>query len=188
MTPKSLHACLGFYVSSSVSLVIFFASLARRYKIVWAECHRITRRGLITALICTVIRVDAVVMGSWCNVQLVVWAFYYFLHFNLSEIIALASYLPVTPALPVTSASGPLPLDYSRPIYDQCSSRYNHLFYDSTQTGAQLISVPEPRYPPWQSGCIATLFAELGRTSDQWMVKWQDPVPVFLAAAFLKCQ
>ena len=56
--------------------------------------------------------------------------FYYFLYFDLSEIIA--RYLPVTPALPVTSASGPLPLNYSRPIYDQCSSRYNHLFYDST--------------------------------------------------------
>ena len=36
-----------------------------------------------------------------------------FLHFDLSEMIAFASYLPVTPALPVTSESGPLPLDYS---------------------------------------------------------------------------
>ena len=35
-----------------------------------------------------------------------------FLNLDLSEIIAFASYLPVTLALPVTSASGPLPLDY----------------------------------------------------------------------------
>ena len=38
---------------------------------------------------------------------------YYFLHFDLSEIIAFASYLPVPSSLQVTSASGPLPLDYS---------------------------------------------------------------------------
>ena len=45
---------------------------------------------------------------------MVIWAFIvYFLHFTLSEIIAFASYLLVKPALPVTSASGPLPLDYS---------------------------------------------------------------------------
>ena len=31
----------------------------------------------------------------------------------LSEIIAFVSYLPVTPAWPVISESGPLPLDYS---------------------------------------------------------------------------
>ena len=55
------------------------------------------------------IRVDAVVMGGWCNGQLVVWAFilliYYFLHFDLSKIIAFARYLPVTPALPVRNLS-----------------------------------------------------------------------------------
>ena len=60
----------------------------------------------------------AEVMDHWCNWPLVVWAsiihwFYYFLHFGFSEIIAFPSYLPVIPALPVTSASGPLPLDYS---------------------------------------------------------------------------
>ena len=37
--------------------------------------------------------------------------FYYFL--DLSEIIVFASYLPVTSTLPVTLASGPLPLDCS---------------------------------------------------------------------------
>ena len=55
-------------------------------------------------------------MGSWCNWPLVVWAFIVILlrsHFDLSEIIAFARYLPVTPALPVTSETCPLPLDYS---------------------------------------------------------------------------
>ena len=62
-------------------------------------------------------------MGSWCNGQLVVWAAggmgiysdftMYFLHFDLSEIIAFDTYLPITPALPVTSETCPLPLDYS---------------------------------------------------------------------------
>ena len=33
--------------------------------------------------------------------------------FTSSEIIAFVSYLPVTPAWPVISESGPLPLDYS---------------------------------------------------------------------------
>ena len=37
----------------------------------------------------------------------------YFLHFDLSEIIAFARYLPVTLSLPVTSETCPLPLDYS---------------------------------------------------------------------------
>ena len=35
------------------------------------------------------------------------------LDFDLSEIIVSASYLPVTPALPIISASSPSPLDYS---------------------------------------------------------------------------
>ena len=47
-------------------------------------------------------RVDAVVMDRWYNGPLMVLAAGTF-----------ASYLPVTPALPVTSSSGPLPLDYS---------------------------------------------------------------------------
>ena len=45
-----------------------------------------------------------------------VWAFIVillFFYLDLSEIIAFASYLPVTLALPVTSATGPLPLDYT---------------------------------------------------------------------------
>ena len=50
-------------------------------------------------------------MGSWWYGHLQ-W-FYYFLHFDLSEIIAFARHLPVTPALPVTSETCPLPLDYS---------------------------------------------------------------------------
>ena len=37
----------------------------------------------------------------------------YFLHFGSSGTIGFASYLPVTPALPVTSASGPLPKYYT---------------------------------------------------------------------------
>ena len=49
------------------------------------------------------VRVDAVVMGR----------FYYFLHLDLSEIIALARYLTFTPALPVTSETCPIPMDYS---------------------------------------------------------------------------
>ena len=42
----------------------------------------------------------------------------YFLHFDLSEIIALIRYLPITPELPVTSETCPVPLDYSicRPL------------------------------------------------------------------------
>ena len=51
-------------------------------------------------------------MGSWWYGHL--YWFYYFLHFDLSEIIAVARYLPVTPALPVTSETCPLPLDYSK--------------------------------------------------------------------------
>ena len=39
--------------------------------------------------------------------------FYYFLHFDLSETMAFARYLPITPALPVTSETCSLPLDYS---------------------------------------------------------------------------
>ena len=39
--------------------------------------------------------------------------FHYFLHFDLSEIIAFARYLPITPPLPVTSETCPLPLDHS---------------------------------------------------------------------------
>ena len=35
-------------------------------------------------------------------------------YFHISEIIAFARYLPVTPALPVTSETCPLPLDYSK--------------------------------------------------------------------------
>ena len=41
------------------------------------------------------------------------WWYEHFLHFDLYEIIAFASYLPVTPALPVISESGPLPVGYS---------------------------------------------------------------------------
>ena len=55
------------------------------------------------------------VTGRWWY-GLLYW-FYYFLHFNLSEIITFASYLTVTPAWPVTSESGPLPLDYSTRYY-----------------------------------------------------------------------
>ena len=54
-------------------------------------------------------------MGHWCNWPLVVWAFiaifllssFYFLHFDLCEIIVFDSYPPVTPALPVTAAHYP---------------------------------------------------------------------------------
>ena len=50
-------------------------------------------------------------MGSWWYGHLH-W-FYYFLHSDLSEIIAFARYLPVTPALVATSETRPLPLQYS---------------------------------------------------------------------------
>ena len=39
--------------------------------------------------------------------------FHYFLHLDLSEILAFARFLPITPELPVTSETCPLPLDYS---------------------------------------------------------------------------
>ena len=57
-------------------------------------------------------------MGSWWYGHL--YWFYYFLHFDLSEIIAFARYLPVTPALPVTSETCPLPLDYSSTVGAFC--------------------------------------------------------------------
>ena len=43
-----------------------------------------------------------------------------------SEIVAFASYLPVTPAWPVTSETGPLPLDYStlHYIFHQCNVQW----------------------------------------------------------------
>ena len=41
-----------------------------------------------------------------------------FLHFDLSEIIAFARYLPITQALPATSETCPLPVFYSN-IYQQ---------------------------------------------------------------------
>ena len=37
----------------------------------------------------------------------------FFTFFDISEIIVFATYLPVSPAQPVTSESGPLPMDYS---------------------------------------------------------------------------
>ena len=37
----------------------------------------------------------------------------FFTFFDISEIIVFATYLPVAPAQPVTSESGPLPMDYS---------------------------------------------------------------------------
>ena len=56
-------------------------------------------------------RVDAVVIDRLCNGLLAAggMGIYYFLHFDLSEIIAIARYLPVTPAWPVTSETGPVP-------------------------------------------------------------------------------
>ena len=57
-------------------------------------------------------RVGAVVIGCrWFRTLLL---FYYYLHFDLSEIIAFARYRPVTPAWLVTSETVQLPLNYSK--------------------------------------------------------------------------
>ena len=61
----------------------------------------------------------------------------YFLHFDLSEIIAFDRYLPVTPALPVTSETCPLPLDYSTWIGKE--ERFSHFL-----AGTQNL-IPGPR-------------------------------------------
>ena len=73
-------------------------------------------------------------MGSSCDGQFGVWAFILILLLSslwFIWVIELASYLPVTLALPVTLESGPLPLDYSTcPLRGtgQCRLRALHYY------------------------------------------------------------
>ena len=78
-------------------------------------------------------------MGSWWYGHLC-W-FYHFLHFDLSETIAFARYLPISWALQVTSESCPLPIEYSN-LHDCLLYKRTGCFSGSWTADTYLVTNP----------------------------------------------
>ena len=103
-----------------------------------------------------------------------VWAFIVillFIHFDLSEIIAFARYLPITRALPATSETCPLPVFYS-----SFTAKHNKVAVTCSvdvEDGGEVLGIlVKEIFRRVAREKLVTVLQNLAATSYWWCMQW----------------